>query len=105
MAMSWLGPNGRRWITGNMACSLIPNGATCRRRKNNRCVSSIEDYLNSLALSYYDTKPIVRTVRPEKNQVFIASGPMEMEVEAYANDYTPVPSRRYHCTRASVRFF
>jgi len=52
---------------------------------------NVEDYLNSRALPYYDTKPIVSTVRPEKNQVFVASGPaelpVEITVEAYANDY------------------
>lgn len=46
---------------------------------------NIEDYLNSLALSYYDTKPIVSTVRPAKNQVFVASE--LIEIEAYGNDY------------------
>lgn len=48
---------------------------------------NLEDYLNSRAHSYYDTKPIVNTVRPEKNQVIIASAPVELEVEAFANDY------------------
>ncbi len=48
---------------------------------------NLEDYLNSRAHSYYDTKPIVSTVHPKKNQLFIASNPIEMEIEAFANDY------------------
>ncbi|MDG2382234.1 MAG: hypothetical protein P8N76_11235 [Pirellulaceae bacterium] len=48
---------------------------------------NLEDYLNSRAHSYYDTKPIVSTVHPKKNQLFIASKPIEMEIEAFANDY------------------
>jgi hypothetical protein len=49
--------------------------------------TNIEDYLNSLTLQYYDAKPIVNTIRPEKNELFISSKKATIEVEAYANDY------------------
>lgn len=54
---------------------------------NNDGYTHIEDYLNSLALPYYDTKPIISTVSPEANEIFIASSAVTIDVDAYANDY------------------
>ena len=47
----------------------------------------VEDYLNSLALPYYDATPSISIVRPERNELFITSTTATIEVEAYANDY------------------
>ncbi len=49
--------------------------------------TNIEDYLNSLTLQYYDTKPMVTIISPKNNEVFIVSKKANIEVGAYANDY------------------
>ncbi len=54
---------------------------------NNDGYTNIEDYLNSRALQYYDTKPLVNTIKPKSNELFIVSKKVNIEVEAYANDY------------------
>ena len=71
----------------------IPNGldpkdpSDANADANNDGYTHIEDYLNSLVLPYYDTKPIISTVSPEVNEIFIASSAVNINVEAYANDY------------------
>ncbi len=47
----------------------------------------LEDYLNSLALRYYDTKPSISTISPKVNETFIAPSAVTIDVDAYANDY------------------
>ena len=47
----------------------------------------LEDYLNSLALRYYDAKPIISTISPKVNEIFIAPSAVTIDVDAYANDY------------------
>jgi hypothetical protein len=54
---------------------------------NNDGYTNVEDYLNSLSLQYYDTRPLVNFVRPLRNQIFITTNEAVIEVEAYVNDY------------------
>jgi hypothetical protein len=49
--------------------------------------TNVEDYLNSLCLQYYDTRPLVSFVSPQRNEIFITANEASIEVEAYANDY------------------
>jgi len=42
--------------------------------------TNIEEYINSLALDYYDTDPFINTVQPQKNETFIAEGETSIEV-------------------------
>ena len=73
------------WETTN---GLDPNDPSDGNKDfNNDGYTNIEDYLNSLALQYYDTKPLVNTIKPKNNELFIVSKKVNIEVEAYANDY------------------
>lgn len=49
--------------------------------------TNIEEYINSLALNHFDTKPIINLVQPQKNQVFLCNADTSIHVEAYSNDY------------------
>jgi hypothetical protein len=55
--------------------------------RDNDLYTNIEEYINSLALDYYNTKPIINVVKPQNNEVFIASADTSIYVEAYSNDY------------------
>ena len=73
------------WETAN---GLDPNDSSDGSKDfNNDGYTNIEDYLNSRALQYYDTKPLVNTIKPKNNELFIVSKKVNIEVEAYANDY------------------
>ena len=73
------------WETAN---GLDPsNPGDGNKDFNNDGYTNIEDYLNSLTLQYYDTKPLVSTISPKNNELFIVSKKVNIEVEAYANDY------------------
>ncbi|MDB4664984.1 hypothetical protein OAE97_01405 [Verrucomicrobia bacterium] len=54
---------------------------------NNDGYTNVEDYLNSLSLQYYDTRPLVSFVNPKRNEVFITANEAIIQVEAHANDY------------------
>ncbi len=73
------------WETANRLDPKDPSDGNADA--NSDGYTHIEDYLNSLALHYYDAKPIISTVSPEANEIFIASSAMNIDVEAYANDY------------------
>jgi hypothetical protein len=55
--------------------------------RTNDGYTNIEEYINSLALDYFDTEPIINLVQPQKNQVFLGNADTSIHVEAYANDY------------------
>lgn len=49
--------------------------------------TNIEEYINSLALGYFDTDPYINTVQPQENQIFITHADTSIDVEAYSKDY------------------
>ncbi|MCK4747388.1 MAG: hypothetical protein KAT15_10145, partial [Bacteroidales bacterium] len=49
--------------------------------------TNVEEYINSLALEYFDTDPVVNVVQPQGNAVYIARADTSVQVEAYSNDY------------------
>jgi hypothetical protein len=49
--------------------------------------TNIEEYINALALDYFDTDPSVNVVQPQKNEIFTAKADTSILVEAYSRDY------------------
>ena len=56
--------------------------------RTNDGYTNIEEYINSLALNYFDTKPTINMVQPLNNQVFLGINDTNfIRVEAYSSDY------------------
>jgi hypothetical protein len=55
--------------------------------RNHDGYTNIEDYLNSLVPSFFDTQPIVSVIHPSMSELFLVQGDTSIYVEAYANDY------------------
>ncbi|MCK4746372.1 MAG: hypothetical protein KAT15_05025, partial [Bacteroidales bacterium] len=55
--------------------------------RDNDLYTNIEEYINSLALDFFDTEPLVNVVQPQNNEVFIAGADTSILVEAYSHDY------------------
>ena len=49
--------------------------------------TNIEDYLNSLVPSFFDTQPVVSVIHPSLSELFLVQRDTSIYVEAYANDY------------------
>ena len=73
------------WETANELDPRDPSDG--KGDANNDGYTHVEDYLNSLTLQYYDTKPSISTISPERNALFINPTEATIEVEVYANDY------------------
>jgi len=54
---------------------------------NNDGYTNLEDYLNSLAYTHFDTEPVINTVSPANNQILLTSSTTDVEVETYSNDF------------------
>ena len=71
-----------------LAKGLNPNNpADGSEDRDNDLYTNIEEYINGLALKYFNTEPFVNVVQPQNNEVFIAGADTGIHVEAYSNDY------------------